>query len=148
MPDETSDMRNLAVRHKGTSGSRVRRIAGADQVSTKGAMEAARVLITAADRCPHPSPVRYCRRGDHTSRAGAELVSNQQTRLVHRPLREGMTVTPRQLELLQPARSQPYLLDDATVAPIIGVHRDQAGDLDLFQNQADRWKASPDLTEA
>ena len=29
-----------------------------------------------------------------------------------------------------------------------GVHHDQAGDLDLFQNQADRWKASPDLTEA
>jgi hypothetical protein len=61
-------------------------------------------------------------------------------------IREGITVTRRQLELLQPARSQPYLLDDATVARIIGVHRDQAGDLDLFQNQADRWKASPDLT--
>lgn len=61
-------------------------------------------------------------------------------------IREGITVTRRQLELLQPARSQPYLLDDATVARIIRVHRDQAGDLDLFQNQADRWKASPDLT--
>ena len=59
-----------------------------------------------------------------------------------------MTGSPRQLELLPPARSQPYLLDDATVARIIGVHHDQAGDLDLFQNQADRWKASPDLTEA
>ena len=57
-------------------------------------------------------------------------------------------MTRRQLELLQPARSQPYLLDDATVARVIGVHHDQAGDLDLFQNQADRWKASPDLTEA
>ena len=34
------------------------------------------------------------------------------------------------------------------MARIIGVHRDQAGDLDLCQNQADRWKASPDLTEA
>jgi len=63
-------------------------------------------------------------------------------------IREGITVTHRQLELLQPARSQPYLLGDATVAPIIGVHHDQAGDLDLFQDQADRWKASPDLTEA
>jgi hypothetical protein len=63
-------------------------------------------------------------------------------------IREGITVTRRQLELLQPARSQPYLLDDATVARVIGVHHDQAGDLDLFQNQADRWKASPDLTEA
>ena len=61
-------------------------------------------------------------------------------------IREGITVT-RQLELLQPARSQPYLLDDATVARIIRVHRDQAGDLDLFRNQADLWKASPGLTE-
>ena len=34
------------------------------------------------------------------------------------------------------------------MARIIGVHHDQAGDLDLFQNQADRWEASPDLTEA
>ena len=33
------------------------------------------------------------------------------------------------------------------MARIIGVPRGQAGDLDLFQNQADRWKASPDLTE-
>ena len=63
-------------------------------------------------------------------------------------IREGITVTRRQLELLQPARSQPYLLDDATVARVIGVHHDQAGDLDLFQNQAARWKASPDLTAA
>jgi hypothetical protein len=61
-------------------------------------------------------------------------------------IREGITVTRRQLELLQPARSRPYLLDDATVARIIGVHRGQAGDLDLFQDQAGRWKASPDLT--
>jgi len=34
------------------------------------------------------------------------------------------------------------------VAGIIGVHRDQAGDLALFQNQADRWKAGPGLTAA
>ena len=46
-------------------------------------------------------------------------------------------------ELLQPARARPYLLDDDTVARIIRVHHDQAGDLDLFQNQADRWKAAP-----
>ena len=57
------------------------------------------------------------------------------------------SATENSLELLQPARSQPYLLDNATVARIIGVHRDQAGDLDLFLDQADRWKASPDLTE-
>ena len=62
-------------------------------------------------------------------------------------IREGIAVTRHQLELLQPTRSRPYLLDDATVARAIQVHHDQAGDLDLFQNQAGRWKASPDLTE-
>jgi hypothetical protein len=62
-------------------------------------------------------------------------------------IREGITVTRHQMELLQPARSRPYLLDDATVARIVQVHRDQASDLDLFQNQADRWKAGPGLTE-
>jgi hypothetical protein len=30
-------------------------------------------------------------------------------------------------------RARPYLLDDATVARAIQVHRDQADDLDLFQ---------------
>jgi hypothetical protein len=40
------------------------------------------------------------------------------------------------------------VLDDATVARIIGVHRDQASDLTLVQNQADRWKTDPDLTVA
>ena len=34
------------------------------------------------------------------------------------------------------------------MARIIRVHQDQAGDLDLFQNQADKWKALPDLTAA
>jgi len=63
-------------------------------------------------------------------------------------IREGVTVTRRQLELLQPARARPYVLDDATVARVIRVHRDQAGDLALFQNQADRWKADPGLTDA
>ena len=52
-------------------------------------------------------------------------------------IREGVEVTRRQLELLQPARSRPDVLDDATVARIIRVHRDQAGDLTLFQNQAE-----------
>jgi hypothetical protein len=57
-------------------------------------------------------------------------------------------VTRHQLELLQPARARPYLLDDDTVARIIRVHHDQADDLDLFQNQADKWKAAPGLTGA
>ncbi len=34
------------------------------------------------------------------------------------------------------------------MAGIIRVHCDQAGDLALFQNQADRWKAGPGLTAA
>ena len=63
-------------------------------------------------------------------------------------IREGIEATCRQLELLQPARARPDVLDDATVARIIRVHRDQAGDLTLFQNQADRWKTGPDLTDA
>ena len=40
------------------------------------------------------------------------------------------------------------MLDDAAVARIIRVHCDQAGDLALFQNLADRWKAGPCLTAA
>jgi hypothetical protein len=63
-------------------------------------------------------------------------------------IREGIAVTGRQLELLQPARARPCVLDDATVARIIRVHRDQAADLTLFQNQAGRWKADPGLTTA
>ncbi len=44
--------------------------------------------------------------------------------------------------------AQPYRLDDATVARIIRVHQDQADDLTLFQNQADRWNVEPGLTSA
>jgi len=58
-------------------------------------------------------------------------------------IREGIAVTEHQLELLQPALARSGLLDDATVTRIIRVHQDQAGDLVLFQNQADRWKATP-----
>jgi hypothetical protein len=57
-------------------------------------------------------------------------------------------VTAGQLDLLQPALARPGRLDDATVADIIRVHEDQAGDLVLFQNQADRWNATPGITEA
>lgn len=65
-----------------------------------------------------------------------------------RHMREGIAVTAGQLELLQPALARPGRLDDATVADIIRVHKDQADDLVLFQNQADRWKAAPGLTDA
>jgi hypothetical protein len=61
-------------------------------------------------------------------------------------IREGIAVTGHRLELLQPALARPGRLDDATVARIIRVHQDQASDLDLFQDQADKWKALPDLT--
>lgn len=49
--------------------------------------------------------------------------------------------TGHQLELLQPALAEPYLLDDATVSRLIRVDRDQVEDLQLFTNQADRWQA-------
>jgi hypothetical protein len=65
-----------------------------------------------------------------------------------RHIREGIEVTAGQLALLQPALAQPHRLDDATVAQIIRVHQDQAGDLTLFQNQAGRWHAEPGLTPA
>ncbi len=63
-------------------------------------------------------------------------------------IREGIEVTAGQLALLQPALAQPGRLDEATVARIIRVHQDQAGDLTLLQNQADRWYAEPGLTAA
>jgi hypothetical protein len=63
-------------------------------------------------------------------------------------IREGIEVTAEQLRLLQPALAQPYRLDDATVARIIRVHQDQAGDLTLFKNQAGRWNGMPGLTAA
>jgi hypothetical protein len=50
--------------------------------------------------------------------------------------------------LAESARARPYVLDDATVAGMIRVHRDQAGDLALFQNQTGRWEAGPGLTAA
>lgn len=63
-------------------------------------------------------------------------------------IREGIEVTAEQLRLLQPALARPYRLDDATVARVIRVHQDQADDLVLFQNQADKWNATPGLTQA
>lgn len=57
-------------------------------------------------------------------------------------------MTAGQLGLLAPALAEPYRLDDATVARIVRVHFDQAADLVLFQNQADRWNAMPGLDAA
>ena len=47
----------------------------------------------------------------------------------------------------RPALAQPGRLDDATVARIIRMHQDQADDVVLFQNQADRWNAVPCLRD-
>jgi hypothetical protein len=55
-------------------------------------------------------------------------------------------VTAGQLDLVQRALAQPYRLDDATVARISRVHQDQADDLVLFQNQADKWNAISGLS--
>ena len=63
-------------------------------------------------------------------------------------IREGIEVTAEQLRLLQPALARPYQLDDATVARTVRVHEDQADDLVLFQNQADKWSTMPGLTPA
>lgn len=63
-------------------------------------------------------------------------------------IREGIEVTAEQLRLLQPALARPYQLDDATVARTVRVHQDQADDLVLFQNQADKWSAMPGSTPA
>ena len=62
-----------------------------------------------------------------------------------RHIREGIEVTAGQLDLVQPALAQPYRLDYATVARISRVHQDQADDLVLCQNQADKWNAMPGL---
>ncbi len=63
-------------------------------------------------------------------------------------VREGVEVTTGQLDLLRRALAEPYRLDDATVSRIIRVHEDQAADVALFRNQADRWNAMPGLDAA
>jgi hypothetical protein len=63
-------------------------------------------------------------------------------------VREGVGVTAGQLDLLAPALAEPHRLDDATVARIVRVHSDQAADLVLFGNQADRWSAMHGLDAA
>ncbi len=50
-----------------------------------------------------------------------------------RHIREGIEVTAEPPGLLQPALAQPGRLDDATVARVIRVHQDQAGELMLLQ---------------
>ena len=136
--------RNTAKR----DAKRVTASHGADQVSPKGAIDTVRGLITAADRCSHPGPGRYCRRMSEEPGREQNWYPISKLGWFTGHIRDGIEVTRCQLEMLQPARARPYVLDDATVAGIIRVHRDQAADLTLFQNQADRWKAGPGLTGA
>jgi len=63
-----------------------------------------------------------------------------------RHIRENLGVTAGQPCLLQPALAQPGWLDDATVARMIGVRQNQAGDLMPFRDQAGRWHAVPGLS--
>src|SRR5947209_18862956 len=53
----------------------------------------------------------------------------------------------KQHGLLQLARSRPYILDDDTVGRVKEVFTTQQGDLWLFDEQLERWKALP-LTAA
>jgi|SRR5579884_532521 len=48
-----------------------------------------------------------------------------------------------QHELLQQARPRPYVLDDYTVSRVKEVFTTQQGDLWLFDEQLERWKALP-----
>lgn len=53
---------------------------------------------------------------------------------------DGMLETDReQLTQLQEARTQPWLLDDATVARLMRVFTEQQADLTLFDEQIRRW---------
>jgi hypothetical protein len=48
-----------------------------------------------------------------------------------------------QVRLLLEADQHPYALDDATVARLIRVYNEQAGDHWLFEEQLRRWSAGP-----
>jgi len=52
-----------------------------------------------------------------------------------------------QLDLLEKARAQPYVLDDATVQRITKVHKETLDTIVLYAQQLDRWRAEP-LTRA
>src|SRR5207253_1891977 len=52
-----------------------------------------------------------------------------------------------QYQTLQPARSRPYVLDDATVGRLIKVFTEQRDMLWVFEEQLHRWEAE-DLTDA
>ena len=88
-------------------------------------------VTAVADHRSHPSPGRYPQRGDHTSRAGAELVSDQQLGWFTDHIREGIAVTRHQPELLQPARSTVAATSCAVSASMAMLRREQHAADDL-----------------
>jgi hypothetical protein len=63
-------------------------------------------------------------------------------------VREGVEATRRQLELLQPARGPAQRTGRRHRGPHHPGTPRPGRDLTLFQNQADRWKTDPGLTDA
>ncbi|WP_405879487.1 hypothetical protein OG762_13045 [Streptomyces sp. NBC_01136] len=49
-------------------------------------------------------------------------------------------------EALAEARTKPHVLADTDVARVKRVYTDQAGDLTLFEEQAEKWGQLPDLS--
>lgn len=50
------------------------------------------------------------------------------------------------LEILEEARAKPHVLADSDVAQIKRVYTEQAGDLVLFEEQAEKWGTLPALS--
>jgi hypothetical protein len=50
-----------------------------------------------------------------------------------------LTDTEEHYQTLLEAKPRPYVLDDATVARVLQVYSDQAGDFRLYQEQLARW---------
>ena len=61
--------------------------------------------------------------------------------LITRVIDGMLQATNEQYETLQPARQQPYILDDNTVNRTIQVYTDQKDDLWVFDEQLNKWKA-------
>ncbi|MCX4429719.1 hypothetical protein [Streptomyces mirabilis] len=52
------------------------------------------------------------------------------------------------LETLEEARTKPHVLADSDVARIKRVYTEQAGDLTLFEEQAEKWEQLTDLSSS
>lgn len=56
---------------------------------------------------------------------------------------EGWANAQEHLETLQEARSEPHLLDDATIARIHAVFGADVDFFDLYEQQLERWRSKP-----